>query len=72
MLQGVNVQATVDLARASEAPVIASGGITDMADIRALAAAHEAGITGAITGRALYEGRLSLAQAQRYCDEIGA
>ena len=72
MLQGVNVQATVDLARASEAPVIASGGITDMADIRALAAAHEAGIAGAITGRALYEGRLDLAQAQRYCDEIGA
>lgn len=72
MLQGVNVQATVDLARASEAPVIASGGIADMADIRALAAAHEAGIAGAITGRALYEGRLDLAKAQRYCDEIGA
>lgn len=70
MLQGVNVQATVDLARASEAPVIASGGIADMADIRALAAAREAGIAGAIAGRALYEGRLSLAQAQRYCDEI--
>ncbi|HEY7884019.1 MAG TPA: 1-(5-phosphoribosyl)-5-[(5-phosphoribosylamino)methylideneamino]imidazole-4-carboxamide isomerase [Cellvibrionaceae bacterium] len=69
MMQGVNVAATVAMAQASSIPVIASGGITDMNDIRALCAARAAGISGAITGRAIYEGTLDVAEAQRYCDE---
>lgn len=69
MMQGVNVEATVAMARASSIPVIASGGITNMDDIRALNAVASEGICGAITGRAIYEGTLDVAQAQRLCDE---
>ncbi len=64
MMQGVNVEATVAMAGASGIPVIASGGITDMKDIKALSAVAEAGILGAITGRAIYEGTLDVAEAQ--------
>lgn len=69
MMQGVNVEATVAMAEASSIPVIASGGITNMDDIRALRAQSERGICGAITGRAIYEGTLNVAEAQAYCDE---
>lgn len=69
MMQGVNVDATLAMARASSIPVIASGGITNLDDIRALAAVAHEGIAGAITGRAIYEGRLDVAEAQRLCDE---
>ncbi|MFK8043655.1 1-(5-phosphoribosyl)-5-[(5-phosphoribosylamino)methylideneamino]imidazole-4-carboxamide isomerase [Congregibacter sp.] len=72
MMQGVNVEATLDMAQAGGIPIIASGGITNMRDIRALAALNSAGIMGAITGRAIYEGSLDLAQAQQYCDENAA
>jgi phosphoribosylformimino-5-aminoimidazole carboxamide ribotide isomerase len=68
MMQGVNVEATVAMAQASTIPVIASGGITNMDDIRALMAVSDKGICGAITGRAIYEGGLDLAVAQAYCD----
>lgn len=68
MMQGVNVQATVAMAQASSIPVIASGGITNMDDIRGLLAVSSAGICGAITGRAIYEGTLDVAEAQRLCD----
>ncbi|HSC76335.1 MAG TPA: 1-(5-phosphoribosyl)-5-[(5-phosphoribosylamino)methylideneamino]imidazole-4-carboxamide isomerase [Pseudomonadales bacterium] len=68
MMQGVNVEATVALAEACGIPVIASGGVTNMDDIRALKAVAARGILGAITGRAIYEGTLDLAQAQQYCD----
>jgi phosphoribosylformimino-5-aminoimidazole carboxamide ribotide isomerase len=61
MMQGVNVEATVAMARASTIPVIASGGITDIDDIRALKAVANQGICGAITGRAIYEGTLDVA-----------
>ena len=63
MMQGVNVEATVAMARASRIPVIASGGITDLDDIRALSAVAGEGIIGAITGRAIYEGTLDVAEA---------
>jgi phosphoribosylformimino-5-aminoimidazole carboxamide ribotide isomerase len=56
------------MARASRIPVIASGGITNIEDIRALNAVADQGICGAITGRAIYEGTLDVAQAQRLCD----
>jgi len=69
MMQGVNVEATLNMARASTIPVIASGGITNMDDIQALLAVAKEGICGAITGRAIYEGTLDVALAQAYCDE---
>ena len=69
MMQGVNIEATVALAQASSIPVIASGGVTNMEDIHALKAVASKGILGAITGRAIYEGTLDLAAAQRYCDQ---
>lgn len=68
MMQGVNVEATVAMAQASSIPVIASGGITDIDDIKALKARAQVGICGAITGRAIYEGSLDVAEAQRWCD----
>jgi len=68
MMQGLNVEATVAMARASSIPVIASGGITGLDDIRALAKVSGEGITGAITGRAIYEGTLDVAEAQAFCD----
>lgn len=63
LLKGCNVQATVDLARATNIPVIASGGVAGIADIRMLAIHAKDGIEGVITGRALYDGRLDLAAA---------
>jgi phosphoribosylformimino-5-aminoimidazole carboxamide ribotide isomerase len=63
MLTGVNIEATVRLARELCVPVIASGGITDLKDIEALRAVESEGIIGAITGRALYQGTLDFAQA---------
>ena len=68
MMQGVNVAATCQLAREAGIPVIASGGVTNMDDVHALAAVAGDGIVGAITGRAIYEGTLDLAAAQAYCD----
>lgn len=68
MMQGVNVEATVALAEACGIPVIASGGVTNMDDIRALKAVADRGILGAITGRAIYEGSLDLAEAQSFCN----
>jgi phosphoribosylformimino-5-aminoimidazole carboxamide ribotide isomerase len=69
MMQGVNVDATVAMAQASKIPVIASGGITDMNDIKALKAQAHHGIMGAITGRAIYEGTLNVREAQAFCDK---
>jgi len=63
LLKGVNVEATVDLARATSLPVIASGGVAGIADIHMLALHARDGIEGVITGRALYDGRLDLAAA---------
>jgi phosphoribosylformimino-5-aminoimidazole carboxamide ribotide isomerase len=57
-LQGVNVEATAELARAVDIPVIASGGVSGIEDIRRLMAVEDAGVTGAILGRALYDGRI--------------
>ncbi len=62
-LQGVNVEATAALARATELPVIASGGVAALADIEALMAVASGAIQGAIIGRALYDGRIDPAAA---------
>lgn len=69
MMQGVNVEETVTMARASSISIIASGGITNMDDIRALREVENEGIVGAITGRAIYEGTLDLETAQNFCDQ---
>ncbi len=68
MMQGVNVEATVKLASSITIPVIASGGISNLEDIRALQKVTEEGITGAIIGRALYEGTIDLGEAQAIVD----
>lgn len=68
MLQGVNIEATVKLAQALTIPVIASGGLTGLDDVRRLREVEAEGITGAITGRAIYEGRLDFAAAQKLAD----
>ena len=69
MMQGLNVESTAKLANAIRIPVIASGGITNLDDVRALCAADTDNIIGAITGRAIYEGTLDLAEGQRLADE---
>jgi phosphoribosylformimino-5-aminoimidazole carboxamide ribotide isomerase len=69
MMQGVNVEATSQLASAISIPVIASGGVTDMNDIIRLNEAKHSGIEGVIIGRALYERTISLEQAQQYIDQ---
>jgi phosphoribosylformimino-5-aminoimidazole carboxamide ribotide isomerase len=63
MLTGPNIPATLELAQAAGRPIIASGGITNLDDVLALAAVAEHGLLGAITGRAIYEGRLDFAHA---------
>lgn len=65
LLKGCNVEATVALAKAVSIPVIASGGVADIGDIHALRGHVADGIEGVITGRALYDGRLDLAEALR-------
>ncbi len=70
MMLGVNIADTVKLAEAINIPVIAAGGIHDLDNVRALAKVSAAGIIGAITGRAIYEGTLDFAQAQQAADEI--
>ena len=66
---GPNVNATKRLARAVNVPVIASGGIGDLADVRALLSLEQDGVAGMITGRALYDGRLDLQEAIRTTEE---
>ncbi len=72
MLQGVNVEATVRLAEAVNIPVIASGGITNLDDVRELSKVAAAGIEGAITGRAIYEKTLDFAEGQALADALMA
>jgi phosphoribosylformimino-5-aminoimidazole carboxamide ribotide isomerase len=72
MMSGVNIDATVTLAKSITIPVIASGGITNLDDVRALCETREEGIIGAITGRAIYEGTLDFAEGQKLADELMA
>ena len=70
MLSGVNIEATVRLAKVLTIPVIASGGLSSMADIDQLCAVEEVGIEGVICGRAIYSGDLDFAAAQARADEL--
>ncbi|ANX03499.1 1-(5-phosphoribosyl)-5-[(5-phosphoribosylamino)methylideneamino]imidazole-4-carboxamide isomerase [Immundisolibacter cernigliae] len=72
MMRGVNVDSVVELARAVTVPVIASGGVTNLADIEALCAVAGEGVSGVVIGRALYEGSLDLPTALRRVVELGA
>ena len=70
MLSGINVEATVKLAQALKIPVIASGGLSKMADIEALCEVEDQGIEGVICGRAIYSGELDFAAAQARANEL--
>lgn len=71
MMSGVNVEATKRLADSISIPVIASGGISSLEDIRHVCEMVDSGVVGAIVGRALYEGTLEFAAAQKLADELG-
>ena len=70
MLSGINIEATVKLAQALTIPVIASGGLSSMADIEALCAVEDEGVEGVICGRAIYSGDLDFAAAQARADAL--
>jgi phosphoribosylformimino-5-aminoimidazole carboxamide ribotide isomerase len=70
MLTGINIEATVKLAQALTIPVIASGGLSDLADIERLCAVESEGVEGVICGRSIYTGALDFAAAQARADEI--
>lgn len=70
MMTGLNIEATVKLAKAVTVPIIASGGISGLEDIRALCAVEGEGIVGCVLGRALYEGKLDLGEAQQLVDSL--
>ena len=70
MLSGINIDATVNLAQALSIPVIASGGLSNMADIERLCAVESEGVEGVICGRAIYSGDLDFAAAQARADEL--
>lgn len=70
MMQGVNIDETVRLAESISIPVIASGGVTNMDDIKGLCEVESRGVTGTILGRSIYEGTIDLAEAQKYVDSV--
>ncbi len=70
MLTGVNVEATLQLARAVKIPVIASGGVANVTDIEKLCAVEDDGIEAVVLGRSLYEGTLDFKAAQSRADEL--
>jgi len=71
MLSGINIDATVRLAQALTIPVIASGGLSNLDDIKALCAVEGEGVVGTIAGRAVYDGSLDFKAAQQMADELG-
>jgi phosphoribosylformimino-5-aminoimidazole carboxamide ribotide isomerase len=70
MLSGINIEATVKLAQALTIPVIASGGLSNLEDIRQLCAVEEEGVEGVICGRSIYSGDLDFEAAQQLADEL--
>ena len=70
MLLGVNIEATVKLSESLKIPVVASGGVSNIADIKALCNVANIGIRGVITGTAIYEGTLDFEAAQQLAKEL--
>ena len=70
MLSGINIEATVKLAQALSIPVIASGGLSNLEDIRQLCEVEDEGVEGVICGRSIYSGDLDFEAAQRLADEL--
>ena len=70
MMSGVNIESTVNFAKKLTIPLIASGGITNLDDIKNLCTVAEEGIEGAITGKAIYEGTLNFTEGQNLADEL--
>ena len=70
MMQGVNLEATQKLAESVSIPIIASGGVTNMTDLIELQKIESSGVSGVITGRAIYEGTLDFAEGQSYLDKM--
>ncbi|MCH7696276.1 MAG: 1-(5-phosphoribosyl)-5-[(5-phosphoribosylamino)methylideneamino]imidazole-4-carboxamide isomerase [Proteobacteria bacterium] len=70
MMASINIESTVQLCKQITIPVIASGGISNLEDIRALCRVTDEGIVGAITGRAIYEGTLDFAEGQKLADKL--
>ena len=71
MLSGINIEATVKLAQALKIPVIASGGLYNLDDIRKLCEVEGEGVVGTIAGRAIYDGSLDFKAAQEAADKAG-
>jgi phosphoribosylformimino-5-aminoimidazole carboxamide ribotide isomerase len=70
MLSGINIDATVKLASGLTIPVIASGGLTNLDDVKALCSVENEGVAGVIAGRSIYEGTLDFAAAQALADDL--
>jgi phosphoribosylformimino-5-aminoimidazole carboxamide ribotide isomerase len=70
MLTGINIEATVKLAQSLSIPVIASGGLHNIEDIRKLCAVEDEGVEGVICGRSIYTGDLDFEAGQRLADEL--
>ena len=70
MMSGVNVEATAKFASELTVPVIASGGVSSLEDIKSLCAVSQTGVTGVVVGRAIYEEKISLAEAQSIADKF--
>jgi phosphoribosylanthranilate isomerase len=68
-LGGPDVDGLLRLAAATELPIIASGGISSLDDLRAVAGLATRGVSGVIVGRALYEQKFSVSEANRAADE---
>ena len=69
MLTGPNLEGLTELAEATSIPMIASGGISNIKDIKKLLSVADKGVIGAITGRAIYEGKLDLREALKLCSQ---
>ena len=70
MLTGINIEATVKLAQSLSIPVIASGGLSNLEDIRQLCAVEDEGVEGVICGRSIYSGDLDFEAAQKLADDL--
>lgn len=70
MLSGINIEATVKLAQSLSIPVIASGGLSNLDDIRKLCAVEDEGVEGVICGRSIYSGDLDFEAAQKLADDL--